>query len=132
MLHQNSLVQHHQLVASSTNAAVACALLLCTCLCRLQVFDVRAQRLAGTGAAPAAAAGKQRGGSATGRSCRGGQQAAADKRPAVSAAQAKKAKWLMQSEQLRAAMRSTRPQAAGGAEGWGGAAAQVEEVADTR
>jgi hypothetical protein len=42
--------------------------------------------------------------------------------------------WQKQSEQLRAAMRATKPQAAGsggGASGWGGGA-QVEEVGDSK
>ena len=41
--------------------------------------------------------------------------------------------WQKQSEQLRAAMRATKPQAAGsggGASGWG-AGAQVDEVGDS-
>jgi hypothetical protein len=96
----------------------------------LQVFDVKSQRLQGTGAAAAA---RTRGNSA-GRSNPGQRQqargAAHDKRPAVSATQAKKSKWQQQSEQLRAAMRATRPQAAGAAD-WGGAPPQMQ-VEDDR
>lgn len=106
----------------------------------LQAFDVKAQRLQGTGAAAAAqqqqrrgnSAGKGSSGSGARQQQRGGAPATAqDRRPAVSAAQAKKPAWQKQSEQLRAAMRATKPQAAGSGAGWGGGA-QVEEVEDSR
>ena len=98
----------------------------------MQVFDTKSQRLAGTGAA--VTSGRQRQANSAGR--RGPQQGVShSNRPAVSAAQAKKSKWQQQSEQLRAAMRASRPQAGGnaGGTGWGGGGgAQVEEVEDTR
>jgi hypothetical protein len=91
----------------------------------LQVFDVKSQRLYGTGAAAAA---RMRSNSAGGSNPGQRQQACGDphdKRPAVSAMQAKRSKWQQQSEQLRAAMRSTRPQASGF--GWGGATSQMQD-----
>lgn len=114
--------------------------LMCAVL-YMQAFNSKAHRLEGTGATAVTSTASQRqppGRSTAGRRQQQQQQqqgSSFDSRPAVSAAQANKSKWQMQSQQLRAAMRAARPQQAGAGAaaggGWG-AAAQAAEVEDTR
>lgn len=133
---QHSALATRAVLAPKQGLRLLIIVLLCVPAAVVQVFDVKKQRLQGTGAAAAAASGPR--GNSAGRSSNPRRQQQQqprgvphDKRPAASAAQAKKSKWQLQSEQLRAAMRSTRRQAAG-AGSWGGPVPQVEEVEDSR